>query len=138
MTEPSPRRRRLLVAAPMAVALTCAALVLVGRGQADGSDDFCTAYQAAVAETIQDSGPIAGSPTPDDVVRLLAGMDIARLESATPPDLRAAVDRLAQGLPKLRIDLEDLPEGESAIALVSPDMIADASALGDAYGKRCG
>jgi hypothetical protein len=122
----------------MAVALLLAVLVLAGRGGADDADDFCSAYQAAFAEMLQESGPVNGTPDPDAVVRLLARMDVERLEPATPPDLRDAVGRLADGLPKLRKDLEDLPAGTSAITLVSPQMITDATTLGDAYGKRCG
>jgi hypothetical protein len=136
VTAPTTWATRLLVAAPMALALTCGGWVLESRTQSAGSG-FCTSYQAAVAEMFQRSGPISASPTPDDAVRLLSTIDIDQLVAATPPDLRGPLDRLAQRLPKLRRELKQLPPGASALALVPPDVIRDVTTLGNAYGKRC-
>lgn len=136
MSRPNQTRRRVLVAAPLVVALACAVLVLVSRNQSEGAG-FCAAYQAALTDTIQRSGPISGSPSPDDAVRLFSAIDIDAIRSETPADLREPVDRLAEELPKLRQQLAALPPDASAIALVSPDMLKDVETLGNAFGKRC-
>ena len=95
------RKLVLSVAAPLVVAVIVASWLLWTRGEPDRQGGYCMNASVEIAGVLQraDSGADVGRgplPPVDQILAQVDEVDVTRFQVNTPPEVRDAVDQLAE------------------------------------------